>query len=78
MTTTQIYLPPPTRDIALALLDEQRHKESRHGEQGERLAVARGRFIRLARRYSVPWVDIAHTLGVSVWAARRAARKGRG
>ena len=68
--------PQQARETTLALLDAHRQAATAHHEQRERLVLAGGHLVQTARLYGMPWVDIAHTLGVSVWAARRAARKG--
>ena len=78
MTQTDIShdaLPEAARDTALMFLDVQRKKDAEHRDQGDRLARAAATFIHLARERGVPWTDIAHALGVSVWAARRIARR---
>lgn len=67
--------PTQVRDISLSLLDAHRREIAHHDTRGERLAFAGGEIVRTARRYGMPWTDIAHTLGVSIWTARLMARR---
>ena len=68
--------PKQARETSLELLDIQRRRGAEHRKNGEQLDRTGRYVIETARLYGMPWVDIAQTLGVSVWAARRAARKG--
>jgi len=63
--------PKQARETSLELLDIQRRRVAEHRKNGEQLDRTGKYVIEGARLYGMSWVDIAQTLGMSVWAARR-------
>jgi len=72
---SDLVTPEQARETSLELLDVQRRRMAEHEKGAEQLARTGRYVVETARLYGMPWADIAHALGISVWAARRAARK---